>query len=395
MSSTADSLKQAANEAPADEPSQKKVKIQDELQKASICTTANKSDTAEGGGGGGTTTTTTTANNNNNNNNNNASSDVKKSIPTKAANGDVAPAKQHDEELGEEDDVDDDDDELDSLEMGAYDPKISDKLEQVGQIQSEICNLNEKASEEILKVEQKFNKLRRPHFEKRNEILKEIPNFWLTSMANHPMIAPMIESGEDEDCLHYMVNLDVEEFEDIKSGYKLKLHFVDNPYIANETITKEFQVLSSEDANALSSLEKPIEYKNTPQGQKLKQLVEASIASSRRSRVPTHQVHHQVQPQSFFAWLTESSTDEIAEILKDQIWPNPLEFFFATPDTYEVEDDESDDDDEEIDDEDLDDDEDGDGDEADEHDLENLEVEYDEELEDDDVEDYEEDEEAE
>lgn len=384
MSSAADSLKQAANEAPANEPTHKRVKIDEEPNKSNSTDngpTAKNDSSSIDGGGVPDSTSSGLANNNNNGN------DVKnnKTIPSKAVSGAAKPLEVSSEGLD-----DDDDDELDSIEMGAYDPKISDKLEQVGHIQAEICNLNEKASEEILKVEQKYNKLRRPHFEKRNEILKEIPNFWLTSMANHPMIAPMIENAEDEDCLHYMVNLDVEEFEDIKSGYKLKLHFVDNPYITNKIITKEFQVLSLEDTTAPSTLEKPIEYKDTPEGQGLKQIVEASIASSantqegRHSRLPS-----QVPPTSFFAWLTESGTDEIAEILKDQIWPNPLEFFFRTPETYEIDDD-SDDEDEEIDDEDLDDEDDGD-----EHELDTLEVEYDDEelgdeADDEEVEDYDE-----
>lgn len=58
----------------------------------------------------------------------------------------------------------------------------SEFLEQIDACQNEIDSLNEKASEEILKVEQKYNKLRKPFFEKRNEIIKNIPNFWITAV---------------------------------------------------------------------------------------------------------------------------------------------------------------------------------------------------------------------
>ena len=44
------------------------------------------------------------------------------------------------------------------------------------------------ASEEILKVEQKYNKLRRPFYDKRNDIIKRIPKFWLTAFINHPQV---------------------------------------------------------------------------------------------------------------------------------------------------------------------------------------------------------------
>lgn len=59
----------------------------------------------------------------------------------------------------------------------------SESLEQIDACQNEIDSLNEKASEEILKVEQKYNKLRKPFFEKRNEIIKSIPNFWVTAVS--------------------------------------------------------------------------------------------------------------------------------------------------------------------------------------------------------------------
>merc|ERR1719499_1121219 len=89
--------------------------------------------------------------------------------------------------------------------------------------------MNEKASEEILKVEQKYNQLRKPFFEKRSSIIGRIPKFWLTAFINHPQLSSIIEEDE-EDCLQYLNKLEVEEFEDIKSGYRIKLYFDKNPY---------------------------------------------------------------------------------------------------------------------------------------------------------------------
>lgn len=40
--------------------------------------------------------------------------------------------------------------------------------------QNEIDALNEQASEEILKIEQKYNKLRKPFFEKRTQIIEKV-----------------------------------------------------------------------------------------------------------------------------------------------------------------------------------------------------------------------------
>ena len=50
---------------------------------------------------------------------------------------------------------------------------------------------------------------------------------------------------EEEECLHYMTQLEVEEFDDIKSGYRIKFHFSSNPYFKNEVLQKEFHLGSS------------------------------------------------------------------------------------------------------------------------------------------------------
>merc|ERR1719238_927058 len=133
-----------------------------------------------------------------------------------------------------------------SVEERDFDEATQKALEEIDANQNEIDALNEQASEEILKVEQKYNKLRRPYFDKRNEIIKRVPKFWLTAFINHPQISAIIEE-EEEDCLQYLNKLEVEEYEDIKSGYRIKLYFDDNPYFDNDVLTKEFHLSSSED----------------------------------------------------------------------------------------------------------------------------------------------------
>lgn len=64
-----------------------------------------------------------------------------------------------------------------------YEADTQKALEDIDGCQNEIDALNEKASEEILQVEQKYNKLRKPHYAKRNELIKSIPNFWVTAVS--------------------------------------------------------------------------------------------------------------------------------------------------------------------------------------------------------------------
>lgn len=200
-----------------------------------------------------------------------------------------------------------------------YDAETQKALEDIDSCQNEIDALNEKASEEILKVEQKYNKLRKPFFEKRNEIIKKIPNFWVTAFVNHPQISAILEE-EEEECLHYLNKLEVEEFEDIKSGYRIKFFFDENPYFSNDVLTKEFHLGSSGDPASQST---PIKWKeNMDLAQRAKDRMTQNKTNRKRA----------FEPRTFFTWFTDHgdpSGDDIAEVIKDDMWPNPLQYFLV------------------------------------------------------------------
>merc|ERR1711892_1420523 len=179
--------------------------------------------------------------------------------------------------------------------------------------------MNEKASEEILKVEQKYNLLRRRFFEKRNSIIGRIPKFWLTAFINHPQISSIIEEDE-EDALQYLDRLEVEEFEDIKSGYKIIFHFSENPYFSNPSLCKEFQLGSSGDPTSSST---EIGWK---EGYNL-----TAKAEQRAAAVKGQRKRH-LETRTFFTWFCDNmdpQQDDVAEVIKDDLWPNPLQYFLV------------------------------------------------------------------
>ncbi|KAK0426361.1 hypothetical protein QR680_009668 [Steinernema hermaphroditum] len=188
--------------------------------------------------------------------------------------------------------------------------KYEAALKEIDTVQAEIDTLNEKASEEILAVERKYNIQRKPHYEKRNEVIEKIPNFWVASFVNHPTLSTII-TEDDEDCLHYMTKLEIEEYDDTKSGYKLTFHFAENPYIENEVISKEFFIGVQEPVSNTTD----IKWKS---GKNLAQ---------RRSGAKNDGIS-----RSFFEWLVDNedpTSDDIAEIIKDDVWPNPLQYFLT------------------------------------------------------------------
>merc|ERR1712113_898023 len=229
----------------------------------------------------------------------------------------------------------------DSVEERDFDEATQKALEEIDTTQNEVDALNEQASEEILKVEQKYNKLRRPYYDKRNDIIQRIPKFWLTAFINHPQITAIIEEDE-EDCLQYLNKLEVEEFEDIKSGYRIKLYFDKNPYFDNDCLTKEFHLGSSGDPASQST---PIQWK---EGMDLAAKFAQRNAAAQETAKGRKRAHQQ-QMKTFFTWFCDNgdpSDDEIAEVIKDDMWPNPLQYFLV-PD-IEVENGDDEEDDEEI-----------------------------------------------
>jgi len=202
--------------------------------------------------------------------------------------------------------------------------KLTESIQQIDEIQTSIDGLNEKASDEILKVEQKYNKLRQPHYEKRSEIITQIPKFWLTCFINHPQISSLV-TEEDEHILQYLEKINVREFEDIKSGYIISMHFKQNPFFKNDVLTKEFN-LSEVGEPSFKGTEiqwnagkNPCE-KITPKGD------EGVNGNGGRKRQ-----HSESDIEgSFFSWFSDGDGSlgaELGEIIKDDLWPNPLQYY--------------------------------------------------------------------
>merc|ERR1711976_1155689 len=150
---------------------------------------------------------------------------------------------------------------------------------------------------------------------------------------------------DEEDCLQYLNKLEVEEFEDIKSGYRIKLYFDKNPYFDNEFLIKEFHLGSSGDPASQST---PIQWKEGMDlAAKMAQRAAAALETAKNSRKRALQ-----QPKPFFTWFCDNgdpSDDEIAEVIKDDMWPNPLQYFLVPDIEVENGDDEEADGEEDID----------------------------------------------
>ncbi|VUZ45098.1 unnamed protein product [Hymenolepis diminuta] len=236
-------------------------------------------------------------------------------------------------------------------------------LESVDAVQEAIDSLNKKASVEILKVEQKYNKLRKPHYERRAQLLAKVPIFWQTVFINHRHMRKLV-TEDDQKVLTFLRAVEVQEFEDITSGYKINFFFDENEWFTNDCLTREYHVGEKGEPIVTST---KINWKPGMS------LFESPDNGKKQSE------DDELQSRSgFFSWFEfERSAvgDVIGDYIKDELWPNPLQYFLnPEPDSDDEdgeedlldEEDSQEEDDEEVDDEgDQEGYDDGDGDDAD------------------------------
>ncbi|KAM3227025.1 hypothetical protein ACQJBY_054539 [Aegilops geniculata] len=171
-------------------------------------------------------------------------------------------------------------------------------IERLQEIQDELEKVNEEASDKVLEVEQ-------------NELLTE----------------------EDQKMFKYLESVDVDDSKDVKSGYSITLNFSENPYFEDRKLTKSY-AFADDGTTTINATS--IKWKEGME-------INGNAIKKKGSKRP-------LVEESFFTWFTDTEhksladgvQDEVAEIIKEDLWPNPLKYF-----NNEVEEFEGDDEDEE------------------------------------------------
>merc|ERR1739838_996719 len=223
---------------------------------------------------------------------------------------------------------------LEAIE-GVSEKTAQDAIEKIDELQNEVDRLNENASEEILKVEQKYVKLRNPVFKQRAGLIDQIPNFWVWTFLNHPQIAALLDETDEELFQNYFHLCEVKDYEDGKIGYTIFFHFKTNPYFENAIISKSFEV--SEIGEPSSKCTEV----NWKEGMDL-------TKKNTNMADDDEDFKEKDEKESFFSWFNdngENGSDELGEVIKEDIWPNPLQYYLVGEnDPEEDEDDDEDED---------------------------------------------------
>ncbi|KAK4360160.1 hypothetical protein RND71_019112 [Anisodus tanguticus] len=176
-------------------------------------------------------------------------------------------------------------------------------IKKLQEIQDKLEKINEKARDEVLRIAKKYSEMCKPVYKKRKDIIKDIPNFWLTAFLRHPELGELV-STEDYEIFKFLSSIEVEESKDMKSGYTITFYFNPNPHFKNTLLSKTYTFLED--------------------GQPTKVAASTIRWSKGNGSVSRH------AKDSFFRWFSSEvnqKDDKIAAIIKEELWQNPLTFF--------------------------------------------------------------------
>lgn len=138
------------------------------------------------------------------------------------------------------------------------DPKLILSIRNLKKIQDDLVKINDEALYKVDEIEQKYRKIMKPVYDKRNEIIKSIPDFWLNAFLSHPTLGKLMNE-EDQKIFKYLSSLNFGA--DIKSDDEcstINLYFNPNPYFEDSELSENFTFL--EDGTLMVS-DTPIRWK--------------------------------------------------------------------------------------------------------------------------------------
>ncbi|XP_048214942.1 testis-specific Y-encoded-like protein 5 [Perognathus longimembris pacificus] len=177
-------------------------------------------------------------------------------------------------------------------------------------VQQKLETLSTQADRAYLRLSRKFGRLRLQFLERRKLVIQNIPGFWRQALQNHPQLSSFL-NNRDKEVISYLSSLEVEELGLARLGYKIKFYFGCNPYFQNKVLIKEY---------GCSSSGKVVSHSTAIQWLAGHDLQPLSPGNPENNR-------------SLFGWFSSHSSiesDKIVEIINEELWPNPLQYYLMS-----------------------------------------------------------------
>lgn len=207
--------------------------------------------------------------------------------------------------------------------------------EQLNDIEDGLQAITNKIIRQVRKVELSHDKDRRALFAKRDEIVKNVPEFWLKVFLGLPELRDMLTPADLEIAGH-IASLNVENLPTHKDGsdggYKIVFNFKPNPIIESKVIQKEYRMevqkedASPEDDSHITVSTSDVKFKSNKFVQENKDsfLIQWFTDAEKESDVQLGQIFRdELYPQAFNVFMsTFEDDDEDADLDDDDLIGN-------------------------------------------------------------------------
>ncbi|SCN59667.1 nucleosome assembly protein, putative [Plasmodium chabaudi adami] len=224
-------------------------------------------------------------------------------------------------------------------------------------IQKDIEQLDIKCAHEQMNIQKQYDEKKKPLFDKRDVIIQKVPCFWANTLRKHPALSDIVP--EDIDILNHLTTLDLKDNMDNNGSYKITFTFSDKAkeYMEPLVLVKHVTFDNNQEKVVECTRIKWKDGKNP-------------IAAVSNSRID---IDNEMPKWSVFEWFTTEELHDkpdLGEIIRREIWHNPLSYYLGLEDFDDFDEDFDDDDDEDEDDDDENEDEDEDDENDDDEDDE-------------------------
>ncbi|KAK4522618.1 hypothetical protein GAYE_PCTG10G0508 [Galdieria yellowstonensis] len=201
-------------------------------------------------------------------------------------------------------------------------------------VQNQLNKLEEERDKAMEEIERQFLENSRPLYEERQRICSLVDRFWFHVLCSHPETGTRM-TEQDRQILQHLEDIFFTEVEeDGAQGYQINLKFSPNEYIEDSIIWK--QVKYVDDWQGWRGAISGIRWKKREEGDAENKQV-FSDSEEELQAVDEQVPKLQKKTKSLLSWFeTEDVTDNLKDILYDDIWQHCIDWFFSR-DNAEIE----------------------------------------------------------
>jgi len=190
-------------------------------------------------------------------------------------------------------------------------------------VQLQLQLLEEGCAKEQIAIQQRYDRKRQPHFERRSKMLRKIPVFWRNALCGHPL---RLTHPAETEALAFLQDLDVRDNLDESGSYEVRATFSENSLFKEKSIVKKVTFQES----CMEVVEAATLSASGDEGRKLMQELEKATAASATGGNDGPAV-----PRSVLGWFISSRKsspqvlDDFADVLRRDLWQDPVPYYMS------------------------------------------------------------------